>query len=35
MVPLWTEIAGGMLVETLITLLLGAIGLFHFCCGVR
>ncbi len=35
MIALWTEIAGGMLVETLVTLLLGAISLFHVCCGLR
>ncbi len=35
MLPFWTEIAGGMLVETVVTLLLGAISLFHMCCGLR
>ena len=35
MVPLWTEFAGGMLVEAVVTLFLGAISLFHLCCGLR
>jgi len=35
MFQLWTELAGGMLVEAVVTLLVGAISLFHFCCGLR
>lgn len=35
MIPALTELAGELLMETVITLLLGAISLFHCCCGLR